>query len=354
MTSPKRPVATFPRSTPTERPVTHSVLLVDDEDAIREMMSVTLERKGFDVVASASVAEALGLITTESFDMLITDLHMPNLADGFAVITTMRHSQPDALTLLVSGYPDVKSAMDATLLQADDIIVKPFEAGKLAELVHEKLLTRKPAARTPKERVAAILQRCATVVVEDWLARVRKSPELNHLQLSDDERTGHLPKLVEDLVIRLGKPRATAKDSDARFSTAAIAHGKLRYLQGYTPAMLVHESRILQVNLLGALQSNLSFLDFSLLLPDVMTIADKVDAQLTQTMDSYNERYAEGRGSIAGMKNKVPFTDPSSDTNQHANEPRKSELLPGRLKATFQWPPDCLWPFIDHGSDSET
>jgi DNA-binding NtrC family response regulator len=51
-------------------------------------------------------------------------------------------TQPDALTLLVSGYPDVKSAMDAILLEADDIIVKPFEAGKLAEMVHEKQFTR--------------------------------------------------------------------------------------------------------------------------------------------------------------------------------------------------------------------
>jgi hypothetical protein len=51
--------------------------------------------------------------------------------------------------------------------------------------------------------------------------------------------------------------------------------------------MLVRESRILQVTLFGTLQRNLSFLDFSLLLPDVMTIADEVDAQLTQSMESY-------------------------------------------------------------------
>jgi hypothetical protein len=51
--------------------------------------------------------------------------------------------------------------------------------------------------------------------------------------------------------------------------------------------MLVHESRILEVTLFGTLQSNLSLLDFSLLLPDVTTIADEVDAQLTQTMDCY-------------------------------------------------------------------
>ena len=76
------------------------------------------------------------------------------------------------------------------------------------------------------------------------LARAKKSRELNHLSLSDDERTGHLPKLVRDLVVRLSKPSATTKDNDAAFSEAAVAHGKLRYQQGYTPAMLVHESRI--------------------------------------------------------------------------------------------------------------
>ncbi len=273
--------------TPTGLPVAHRVLLVDDDHGVRAMMNATLARKGFDVVAAASVTEALRLITTENFDVLITDLHMPDPGDGFTVVTAMRHSQPDALTLLVSGYPDVQRAMAAILLEADEIIVKPFDVGRLAELVREKMVTRRPAARLEKERVGAILQRCVSSVVEDWLARVKQSSELNHLPLSDEERTGHLPTLVEDLVVRLGKPNATTKDSDAVFSAAAVAHGKLRYLQGYTPAMLVHESRILQVTLFGTLQSNLSSLDFSLLLPDVMTIADEVDAQLTQSMESY-------------------------------------------------------------------
>jgi hypothetical protein len=51
--------------------------------------------------------------------------------------------------------------------------------------------------------------------------------------------------------------------------------------------MLVHEARILQVTIFGTLQSNLKYLDFSLLLPDVMTIVDEVDAQLPQSMDGY-------------------------------------------------------------------
>jgi CheY-like chemotaxis protein len=96
--------------TQTKTSASHRVLLVDDDEAVRAMMSATLERKGFEAIPACDVTEALKLITTESFDVLITDLHMPNPSDGFAVVTAMRHVQPDALTLLVSGYPDVKSA----------------------------------------------------------------------------------------------------------------------------------------------------------------------------------------------------------------------------------------------------
>jgi DNA-binding response OmpR family regulator len=273
--------------TPTERSISHKVLLVDDDDAIRDVMTATLEHKGFNVVAAANVTEALKLITTESFDVLITDLHMPNPSDGFAVITAMRHLQPNALTLLVSGYPDVKSAMDAILLEADEIIVKPFETGKLADLVNGKLLSHIPVVPTPKERVAEILRHCTSLIVENWLVKVNHSKELTRVSLTDQERTGYLPKLIEDLIVRLRAAKIPGEESESICSAAAVAHGKMRRSQGYTPAMLVHDSRILQVTLFGMLQKNLSALDFSLLLPDVMTIADEVDSQLTQAMESF-------------------------------------------------------------------
>jgi hypothetical protein len=57
--------------------------------------------------------------------------------------------------------------------------------------------------------------------------------------------------------------------------------------QGYSSAMLIHESRILRVTIFGTLHESLSLLDFNPLLPDVMTIADEVDSQLTQTMESF-------------------------------------------------------------------
>jgi len=135
--------------------------------------------------------------------------------------------------------------------------------------------------------MAAILQRCTSSIVEGWLGRVKKNKELNSVTLTDGERTRYLPKLIEDLIIRLREPNVPGEESDSVCSDAAVAHGKMRKAQGYSAGMLVHDSRILQVTLFETLQSNLSALDFSLLLPDVMTIADEGDSQLTQAMDSY-------------------------------------------------------------------
>jgi hypothetical protein len=134
-----------------------------------------------------------------------------------------------------------------------------------------------------KESVEVVLLRCKNTIIEDWLARAKQVAELSAPLLSDAERTRHLPKLVDDLVVRL-KASATLK---AGISPSAVAHGEVRYRQGYDPPMLVDESRILQVAIFQTLHSNLNALDVNVILPDVATIADEVDSQLTQSVASY-------------------------------------------------------------------
>jgi len=92
-----------------------------------------------------------------------------------------------------------------------------------------------------------------------WLKRTKNTPELSHLHLGD---------------VRLNTAKVPTKDGDANASPAAVEHGILRRTQGHSSAMLIHESRILQVTIFGTLYNNLSLLNFNLLLPDVMTIAD--------------------------------------------------------------------------------
>jgi CheY-like chemotaxis protein len=259
------------------------VLLADDDDAVRNMLQVTLERDGFEVVAVASVSEALSRIATEKFDVLLSDLHMPQAGDGFTVVSAMRHTHPDAVTLVLSGYPAVEEALAAIRLQADEVLVKPIEIASLREIIREKLahpVTRKPV---PMESVAAILEHDRDATIQDWIGLVGQDEELRRIPLSFEDRSFHLPTLFAELIYRLRLPPIAKAGS----STAARQHGIVRRQQGYTASMMVEESRILQVSIFNTLQNNLPRVDFSKVLLDVMTIADEVDSQLKQAMLSY-------------------------------------------------------------------
>jgi hypothetical protein len=130
------------------------------------------------------------------------------------------------------------------------------------------------------ESVADILERDLDAVIQEWLARVDKEPDLTAIPLSFEDRTGHLPQLLRDVIVRL----RLDDETKAEISKAAAHHGDLRAKQGYTVAMAVEESRLLQVSIFTTLHKSQSQLEFDLLLPDVVTIADEVDAQLKQQM----------------------------------------------------------------------
>jgi hypothetical protein len=130
------------------------------------------------------------------------------------------------------------------------------------------------------ESVADILERDLDAVIRDWLSRVEKEADLTCIPLNFEERTGHLPQLLHAVIARLRLDDRTK----APISAAAAIHGDLRRKQGYTVAMAVEESRLLQVSVFSMLHKEVKRLDFSTLLPDVVTIADEVDARLKQQM----------------------------------------------------------------------
>jgi hypothetical protein len=130
------------------------------------------------------------------------------------------------------------------------------------------------------EHPADILERELDNVIQDWLSRVEKTADLTSIPLTFEERTGHLPQLLHDIIHRLRLDSVTK----APISEAAGFHGELRRKQGYTVALAVEESRLLQVSIFSMLHKNVKSLEFSTLLPDIVTIADEVDAQLKEQM----------------------------------------------------------------------
>jgi RsbT co-antagonist protein rsbRD N-terminal domain len=131
--------------------------------------------------------------------------------------------------------------------------------------------------------VAQVLERERGPLIKQWLALVEKQEDLMAVPLNYDDRTGHLPQLLSDVIARLHLDTSTK----APLSVAASHHGDLRRKQGYSVAMVVEESRLLQVCLFTTLHKHTKQLDYEKLLPDVVTIADEVDAQLKQQMLRY-------------------------------------------------------------------
>ena len=264
------------------------VLVVEDDESVRLMLREGLQRDEFEVVDASNVRDALKLIATEHFDVLLSDLHMPLAGDGFTLVSAMRHTHPDALTVVLSGYPALDEAMSAILHQADEIFAKPIRIFELRDLIRKRIAEPNTRRRVKPESVASILEREVEVTIQNWLDIVDQDAELTCIPLSRIERTGHLPKLLLDLILRLrldpGSKMPTSK--------AARDHGVMRQQQGYTATMVVEESRILQVSIFSTLERNLRGVDFSRLLLDVVTIADEVDSQLKQAMFSYNSPIA--------------------------------------------------------------
>jgi len=112
---------------------------------------------------------------------------------------------------------------------------------------------------TLEGKVPNILEREAQPTIERWLSRVDAEREIISIPLTAEERCAHLPEMLRDIVTRLRDPLPIG--TRALMSDAAHDHGCLRREQGYTAAMMVDESRMLQVSIFETLQTHAVGLD---------------------------------------------------------------------------------------------
>jgi DNA-binding NtrC family response regulator len=130
---------------------------VDDEEAIRFTLGAILRKHDFEVSTAASVAEALQKITSEKFDVLLSDLNIGNPGDGLTVISAMLRTQPEAVTMILTGYPAFETALEAIRQQVDDYIVKPASIPVLVSTIESKLATPPQQRQLPPPRRVAMI-----------------------------------------------------------------------------------------------------------------------------------------------------------------------------------------------------
>jgi DNA-binding response OmpR family regulator len=104
----------------------YSILLVDDDPFILTGIGQNLENEGYKVTTAESGEAALELLGEAGFDLVITDLVMDGV-DGIEVLKAAKENNPETVVIILTGYGDMTSAIDALRLDADDYMLKPCQ-----------------------------------------------------------------------------------------------------------------------------------------------------------------------------------------------------------------------------------
>jgi DNA-binding response OmpR family regulator len=124
-----------------------SILVVEDDSALRRLVTTVLERRNFAVAEAADGAQALDVLSTTAFDLVITDIVMPEI-EGLELVRYIRARHPSAKIMAVSGGGShlVSYTQLAKELGADEVLAKPFTPAELVVVV-ERLLSGGAAPR---------------------------------------------------------------------------------------------------------------------------------------------------------------------------------------------------------------
>ena len=118
------------------------VLVVDDEQSMRDLLAIMLRQTGFEVSVADGGETAVERLKTETFDLVVTDLRMRKL-DGLAVLKAAREHSPRTVVLVVTAYASTETAVEAMKLGAYDYITKPFKLDELKVTVANALERRR-------------------------------------------------------------------------------------------------------------------------------------------------------------------------------------------------------------------
>ncbi len=114
------------------------ILVVDDEDSIREYLSMMLEREGYEVSSSADGRKAVRLCAKGAFDVVVTDIQLPGLT-GIELLSSLRESDPSVPVIIVTGHASQESAIEALNLGAFYYLLKPVSNEELKQVVRNAL-----------------------------------------------------------------------------------------------------------------------------------------------------------------------------------------------------------------------
>jgi len=165
---------------------TGKLLVVDDEESVAVTMGAILEMDGYDVTTTTSGADALNRLAQHTYDVVLTDLRLDDM-DGLGIVSEVCRGNPDTVSIILTGYASLESAIKALREGAYDYLIKPCDVDELRAVV----------ARGMERRQLGMQLKARLVDLEDANATIH---ELNRgLQRRVDEATAALQERMDEL-----------------------------------------------------------------------------------------------------------------------------------------------------------
>jgi two-component system response regulator PilR (NtrC family) len=124
-----------------EREMKSRILVVDDEESIREFLEIMLKKEGYEVTLAEDGQKAKDLLTKKTFDMIISDLQMPNVT-GIELLKHVKDSYPDTVFMMITAFGTTETAVEAMKMGAFDYLTKPFKIDEVRMNIQNALRSR--------------------------------------------------------------------------------------------------------------------------------------------------------------------------------------------------------------------
>jgi DNA-binding response OmpR family regulator len=165
-----------------------TILLLEDDETLREVLEDALDEAGYEVVSAASAAEAIQLAESREFDGVISDIRMAGSLDGLDVLARLKQKQPDLPCIVMTGFADELAPLRAATLRVDDYLYKPFEVDELFQSLERARMSVERQA----EYRAALAKLLSQTASDDELAGVRSTRQASLNGLFVAVRSGML------------------------------------------------------------------------------------------------------------------------------------------------------------------
>lgn len=119
----------------------YRILVVDDEESIREFFEIMLKREGYEVISSVNGREALEALKKRHVDLVISDIQMPEMS-GLELLSKIRETDPDMAVIMITAFGSTETAVEAMKLGAYDYIQKPFKIDEVKIVITQALERR--------------------------------------------------------------------------------------------------------------------------------------------------------------------------------------------------------------------